>query len=159
MAIIRPGIPRGLVLLFAGAIVASLLISRHLWWARFAPQLWWLPIIAVIAGLAVPDWRAVRWAAGCLAALLLVNAALVAGGHFRWEIEATRKTYEQLAFLRDKGDVEVQFNYFREPFGERLKAAGVKFHAVRRFSGANPISLMSVDPGYPGEVRACIKGD
>jgi hypothetical protein len=161
IAMIRPGIPRGVVLLFAGAVVATLLISRHLWWARFAPQLWWLPIIAVIAGLAVPDWRAARWAAGCLAALLLVNAALVAGAHFRWEIEATRKTYEQLAFLRDKGDVEVNFpsQYFREPFGERLKAAGVKFHAVRRFSGPNPISLMSVAPGYPGEIRACLKED
>jgi hypothetical protein len=159
IATIRPGIPRGIVWLLVGTIIATLLISRHLWWARFAPQLWWLPIIAVIAGLSVPGWRAARWAAGGLAALLIVNAALVAGAHFCWEIEATQKTYEQLAFLRDKGDVEIDFQYFREPFGERLKTAGVKFHATRRLRGSNPISLMSVAPGYPGEVRACIKED
>ena len=156
-ASIRPGIPRGILWLAVGTILATLLISRHLWWARFAPQMWWLPIIAVLAGWSMPGWRPARWTAGGLALLLMLNAVLVAGAHFRWEIEATRKTYEQLAFLRDKGDVEVQFQYFREPFSERLKAAGVQFHAVRQLSGPKVISLMSVCPGYPGEVRACTK--
>lgn len=157
IAMIRPGIPRIIVVLFIGAILASLMISTHTWWARFAPHFWWLPIAAVIAGLAVPDWRFARWAAGGLAALMLVNATLVAYGHFRWEIEATRKTYEQLAFLRDKGDVEIDLQFFGEPFGERLKAGGVTFHATRRLQGKNPIELMSVAPGYPGAVRACVK--
>jgi hypothetical protein len=159
IAAIRPGIPRGIVLLSIATIIATLLISRHLWWARFAPQMWWLPIVAVVAGWSVPNWRAARWAASGLALLLMVNALLVAGAHFRWEIEATRKTCEQLALLRDKGDVEVQFNYFYEPFSERLKAAGVQFHGGRRLSGPDVISLMSVCPGYPGEVRARIPQD
>jgi hypothetical protein len=54
--------------------------------------------------------------------------------------------------------VEVDFAYFGESFGERLRAAGVRFRAVRRLQCANPIVLMSVAPGYPGAVRAGIQG-
>jgi hypothetical protein len=157
VALVRPGIPRKIVVLLAGAIILSLLVSTHTWWARYGPQLWWLPIVAVVAGLAVPGWRAAIWAARGLAAILLVNAILVAVAHFRWEIKATRTTHEQMALLRQKGEVEVDFQYFREPFGERLRAAGVTFRASRRLQCDNPMELMSVAPGYPGAVRACFK--
>ena len=60
-----------------------------------------------------------------------------------------------MAFLRQKGEIEVSMQYFGEPFGERLRAAGVTFHASRRLQGANQMELMSVAPGYPGAVRAC----
>ena len=151
-----PRLPRLVLLLFAGAIVASLLISKHTWWARFVPQLWWLPIFAVIAGLCHPRWRAARWTARGLAALLLVNAVLVAFAHFRWEIEATRTTREQMAFLRQQGEIEVAFHYFTVPFGERLRAAGVSFRPVRSLSCGQAMELMSVSPGYPFPVQACI---
>jgi hypothetical protein len=154
VVLIQPGIQRVIVILFVGTIIISLSISTHSWWARFGPQLWWLPIVSVIAGLAVPGWRAVRWAAWGLATLLLINAALVAYGHFRWEIEATRTTYEQLALLRQKTNVEVNMQFFGEPFGERLRTAGITFHATERLRGPNQMELMSVVPGYPGAVRA-----
>ena len=164
-ALVRPGVPRVVLLLFASTVIASLLISRHMWWARFGPQLWWLPVFAVIAGFRIPDWRAARWTASVLAGLLLVNAILVAFAHFHWEIEATRTTHEQMAFLRQQGEIEVDFHYFREPFGERLRAAGVSFHAapsnnptVQRLRCDNPMELMSVPPGYPFAVQACIHG-
>ena len=93
---------------------------------------------------------------GFLATLLLVNAALVGVAHFRWEFQSTRTTREQLAFLRQKGEVEVDFEYFVEPFGERLRAAGVAFHPSRRLHCDHPMELMSVATGYPGVVRACV---
>jgi hypothetical protein len=153
-ALVRPGIPRVIVILFVGTIFVSLLISVHTWWARFGPHLWWVPIIAVVAGLAVPGGRVVRWAAGSLATLLLINAVLVAVAHFRWEREATRTTYEQMAFLRQKGEIEVAFQYFGEAFGERLRAAGVTFRAVDWLPRDSSMELMSVTPGNPGAVRA-----
>ena len=156
IALVRPGVPREVVMLFSGAIVASLLISRHTWWARLGPQFWWLPIMAVIAGLSVPGLRAARGTARGLAALLLVNSTLVAFAHFRWESEATRTLSRQLAFLRQQGEVEADFGSFREPFGERLRAAGVTFRAVRQLECEDPIELMSVAPGYPGAVRVCV---
>jgi hypothetical protein len=206
VALVRPGIPREIVVLLVGAIVASLLVSVHTWWARYGPQLWWLPIIAVIAGLqrcvpvgsgSAPASGAVagalachseagneargsaapaatettgegagrntrgracsptRWAAWGLAALLLINAVLVGAAHFRWEMEATRTTHEQMALLRQKGEIEVNFQYFREPFGERLRAAGVTFRAVGKLPCDHPMELMSVVPGYPGTIPAC----
>jgi hypothetical protein len=91
-----------------------------------------------------------------LTTILLVNAVLVGVAHFQWEIEATHTTYEQMALLRQKGEVEVDFQYFREPFGERLRTAGVTFRAVRSLQCDDPMELMSVAPGYPGAVRVCI---
>jgi hypothetical protein len=155
VALVRPGVPREIVILLAGAVVASLLVGIHTWWARYGPQLWWLPIIAVITGFAVPGWRAVRWSAWGLAALLLVNAMLVGVAHFQWEIAATRATHEQMAILRSKRGVEVDLRYFGEPFGERLRAAGVAFRVTNRLQGSHPMELMSVAPGYPGAVRVC----
>jgi len=159
IAFFRRGIPRGIILLSIVTIIASLAISRHTWWARFAPQVWWLPIIAVIAGLAVRKRRILWWASAVLAAILLINAMLAAGVHFKWEIFATRKTYEQMAFLKDKGEVEVAFGYFREPFSERLKKGGVKFREVRGLRGDDVFELMSVMPEYPGSVRARISAE
>jgi hypothetical protein len=153
------GAPRGVTILFAGTIVASLLISTHTWWSRYGPQLWWLPIVAVVAGIAVTQRRATRWTAAGLATLLLVNAALVAFAHFRWEIEATRTVHRQLADLRQCGDVAVDFQSFSEPWSERLRAAGVAFRAVQQLSCDQPLELVSVAPGYPGAVRVCVHGD
>jgi 4-amino-4-deoxy-L-arabinose transferase-like glycosyltransferase len=156
IAVVRPGVPRMVALLFAGTILISLLISTHTWWARLGPQLWWLPVMAVIAGLAAPGWHAVRWTAWGLAALLLANAMLVAFAHFRWEIQATRTLHEQMASLRTKGVVNVNFHYFREPFGERLRTAGVSFRAVRNLQCDDPMELTSVAPGYPFAVQVCV---
>jgi hypothetical protein len=77
--------------------------------------------------------------------------------HFQWEFEATKTTNEQLSLLKEFNDVQVDFQYFREPFSERLHNAGVTFHITRHLQCDNPIELMSVAPGYPGAVRACIK--
>jgi len=155
-ALVRPGLPREIVVLFIVTVLGSLLVGLHMWWARYGPQLWWLPIMAVGAALAVPRWRAVHWSAWGLAILLLVNAVLVEARHFAWERQATRITYEQMALLRQKGEVEIDFQYFREPYGERLRAAGVAFRASRALHCAKPVELMSVPHGYPGAVRACI---
>jgi hypothetical protein len=156
VAIARPGLSREILILFIVTVAASLLVGLHLWWARYGPQLWWLPIMAIAAGLAVPGWRAVRWSAWGLAVLLLVNAVTLEARHFVWEWQATRTTYEQMAFLRQKGEIEVDLQYFKEPYGERLRAAGVSFKESRTLHCAKPMELMSITHGYPGVVRACV---
>ncbi len=156
--LIHPGrLPRTIPILFVCTIVGSLLVSKHTWWARYSPQLWWLPIGAVIAGLAPATWRTVRWASWALAAILLINGALIAVAHFQWEVEATQKTYEQLAMLRQKNDVQVDLAHFAEPYSERLRAGGVKFQTARFPPWTETIELMSVCPGNPGAVRAVVR--
>jgi len=63
---------------------------------------------------------------------------------------------QQIALLRQKGEVEIDFQYFLEPYEERLRAAGVAFRASRTLHCAKPMELMSVPHGYPGVVRACV---
>ena len=155
-ALIRPGLPREIVVLFVVTVAASVLVGLHLWWARYGPQVWWLPIMAILAGLSVPGWRAVRWSAWGLALLLLVNAVPIEARHFVWESQATRTMYRQIALLRQKGEAEIDLQYFREPYGERLRAAGVAFRESRTLHCAKPMELMSVPHGYPGAVRACL---
>jgi hypothetical protein len=157
--LIHPGrLPRVIPILLLCAIVGSLMVSKHTWWARYGPQLWWLPITAAIAGFAPSGWRAVRWASWGLAAILLINGVLIVVAHFQWEVEATHKTTEQIALLRQKSDVQINLAYFAEPYGERLRAAGVKFQAVNRLPrGTEVMELISVDPGYPGAVRAVVR--
>ncbi|HLP02606.1 MAG TPA: hypothetical protein VK163_11330 [Opitutaceae bacterium] len=112
----------------------------------------------MIAGLATQPRQAAHRLARILAALLLVNALLVASVHLRWEIEATRSLMKQLAQLRLQPGVEVDLQSFREPFAERLRAAGVTFHAVHDLECDRPLELVSVAPGYPGAVRVCVHG-
>jgi hypothetical protein len=152
----RPGPVRLAVLITAGTIVLSLLVSEHTWWARYGPQLWWIPVLAVIAGLLNVGPRAAGWSTWALATLLVVNTVPVAFVHFRWEADATRTTNEQLERLRGAAGVLADFQYFGEPFGMRLRNAGVAFTAVDRLPCETPIELMSVSPGYPMSVRVCL---
>ena len=149
--------PKLFIILLCTAIILSLLVSQHTWWARYGPQLWLLPVIAIIAGFIFSKNRFTFWFTRALAAILLINAILIAVVHFNWEVDATQTTNMQMSMLKQKGDVEIDFQYFREPFSERLKNAGVTFHAVHNFQCDKPIELMSVSPGYPGGVRACVK--
>jgi hypothetical protein len=145
------------LILSCSTIVLSVLISTHTWWARYGPQLWMLPVAVIIAGFTITNSRVIFWSTRILAAILLINATLIAVVHFSWEVDATKTTNEQLLMLKQSGNVEIDFQYFREPFSERLKNAGVTFHITRQLQCNNPIEIMSVSPGYPGGVRACVK--
>jgi len=156
VAFTKPKAPRLLLALGVGAIIASLLASVHTWWPRYGPQLWWLPILGILAGLCWRPGRPLRWVARVLTALLLVNAALIAFVHLRWEVSSTRALSAQLAELREQGQLEVDFEYFFEPVSRRLHQAGVDFVAVDELQCAEPIELMSVPAGYPMPVRVCV---
>ena len=157
LVLYKKGTQKLFFIFFCAAIILSLLVSPHTWWARYGPQLWLLPIVAISAGFFFNYNRIVFWLARILAAILLINAILISVVHFSWEIDATQTTNAQLSMLKQSGDVAIDFQYFREPFGERLHNAGVTFHAVNNFHCDKPMELMSVSPGYPCAVRACIK--
>jgi hypothetical protein len=147
---------RAWIWIASGAIVSSLFISEHTWWARYGPQLWWIPLVAMIAGFLAENLRVARTLAAVISALLVINLIPLAFVHYRWEVDATRVTRRQLALLKERGPVDIDFQYFGEPFGERLKAGGVTFRAVQKLDCSGPLELMSVSPGYPCAVRACV---
>lgn len=141
---------RWLLGLAAGAIIASLLISRALWWPRYGPQLWLLPILPVILIFGAERSRGQVRVAWVLTALLIVNAGVVGWVRFRWETAATLCLRGQLAEMRESGlTYDVSTRYFSASADERLTEAGVKFHDVGDKRGADWKELMSVVEGYP----------
>jgi hypothetical protein len=144
-----------LVLMLAGlTIVASLQVSVHMWWPRFGPQLWLLPILPAI--FVFWDTRSSRAAgvAWLLMLLLLVNASIVAGVRMTWETKASEKLRQQLTGLRQSGsEIEICFNNFPRAGEERLKAWGISYQEKTRKELPDGTELMSVVEGYPGAVQ------
>ncbi len=150
----QSGAARWIMLLAGLTIVGSLLVSVHMWWPRFGPQLWLLPILpAVLVFWDGQSRRAVGWA-WLLMALLLLNASLVAGVHLAWETKASLKLRRQLTELRQSGkEIEVCFNRFGRSGEERLKTWGVPYQEKSLKEIHNGTELMSVVEGYPGAVQ------
>jgi hypothetical protein len=136
--------------LIAGAIVGSLVISAALWWPRYGPQLWLLPVIPLIFVFGSARPRGQVTAAWILAGLLIANAGIVGAVRFRWETRASLRLRRQLTEMRESGQAyDVSTRYFTLSADERLAEAGVKFNDVGDKRGKDWTELTSVVEGYP----------
>jgi hypothetical protein len=114
-------------------------------------------MFALILGYFNEGSKLIRSITYILTFILMLNIIPIFAVHFKWEVDATNTTNKQLNELKHFDNIEIDFQYFEEPFGERLKAGGVKFIPSQNFQCKEPVELMSVSPGYPCAVRACIK--
>ncbi len=136
--------------LICGTIIGSLLISPALWWPRYGPQLWLLPIVPLIFAFGGERRRGPELAAWVLAGLLIANAAIVGWVRFQWETEASLRLRGQLAEMKDSGQTyEVSTGYFTATAHERLSEAGVRFDDVGNQRHPDWKELTSVVEGYP----------
>jgi len=150
----QPGRGRWVALLVALTTVSSLVFTRHLWWPRYGPQFWLLPIVPVLFVFAGTTSRWAHRVAWALTVLLVVNAAIVAGVRMKWETLATLTLRRQLTELSQPGvEIEISPQYFEIGVPERLKAWGVHFQTRPRNAIRNGEILMSVVDRYPGAVR------
>lgn len=143
-----------LLVLMALTIVASLSVSRHLWWPRYGPQFWLLPIISVAFAFRQDVCRYRLILSRIVFCLLIANAAIVAAVRLCWETKASITLRHQLREMRKPGcEYEVQTNSFSDSTNVRLIEAGVKFHdvGVRRLPDSQ--ELMSVVEKYPEPVH------
>ena len=145
---------RWMLLIMWAAVAASLLISHQLWWPRYGPQLWFLPILPLVFTF---RYATERWRLGfayALLFLLLVNAAVVAWVRFDWEIRASLRLREELRAMRESNLVyDVRMRYFAEPVGQRLTDAGVRFNDVGKAKIPGSKILTSVVESYPMPVE------
>ena len=149
----RPGL-RILLIIGYVTLTASLLVSIHLWWARYGPQLWWLPMIPILAAFYLSRSRAQVVVAWGLVGILTVNALIVAAVRMHWEVHATRTLNRQLTAIQASGSpIDIDFQYFGEPVGERLKTWGISFNPVREDEIRDGRELISVVNGYPGGIH------
>lgn len=127
-------IRRSALLLFvAGCLLVSVFANPEAWWARYAPQLWLLPIFLGAAG-------AQKKRAALLAAALSVNVVFITNEYLRHNIGATTHVLEQLDSLAGS-EILVQFNGF-EADAIRLKEHRVSFREVKELFCAIPTPLV-----------------
>jgi hypothetical protein len=157
--------PTAALVFVGGAIVLSLLVSTHTWWARYGPHLWWLPILPIAAALRLEGWPRLKLAAAALAVVLLANTLVLSVVHMRWEWTCTQALRRQLLDLRQAGPLSVDLQYFDVPVAERFETAGVsfegrslQFRGVPKYECApeRQLTLMSVCRGYPDWVSVCL---
>jgi hypothetical protein len=129
-------------------VVASTVINPEGWWARYVPQLWWLPWIAILGVVLAGGTRAPRVLASIAALVLIADAALVGGaavGHAYFYTERQRAQIAALAAgqVREEGPYSIYFGPF-EGIAHRYSAAGIRFVRVEsaaELACANPENL------------------
>lgn len=142
------------LLLASATIIASLLLSRHSWWPRYGPQLWFLPIVPLIFALQENTPRPQVRLAWALCAVLLVDAAVVAAVRFTWETRASLTLGHQLRDLSNSGQqYEFSTRYFGDSARERLTEAHVHFRDLGMAKLPKGHELESVVQGYPDAIR------
>ena len=151
---------RWALLLISGTIVVSLLISVHLWWPRYGPQLWLLPIVPMVLAFGAERSRLQVGASWALLVLLLVNASIVAAVRFHWETTASLTLRGQLRELRESGkEYEFYTGAFDDATKVRLAEAGVLFRDLGSKPFQDGHELMSVVEGYPRAIRYRLVGE
>jgi hypothetical protein len=144
----------------AGAIIASLLISVHLWWPRYGPQLWLLPIVPIVLAFRAERSKLQVGASWALLVLLLANASIVAAVRLHWETTASLTLRRQLQELRESGkEYEFYTGFFDEATKERLAEAGVRYRDLGTKKIPDGQELMSVVEGYPFPIRYRLVGE
>jgi hypothetical protein len=128
----------------AAGLVATALVNPHAWWARYAPQVWLVPIVLALGA----STRAGGRAAVALAAATFLTAAVDAGVVGTNAIRRGRKhsaaLQAQLASLaREPVPVAVRFGPSFESHRQRLRDAGVRFVEADPLPCARPETLDS----------------
>jgi hypothetical protein len=142
-------------ILTLAAVITTLLLNKHLWWARFAPQIWWLPIIPILFSFCSPLGKLHTITIWTLATLIVLNGLIVLCVHLNWETNSSVHLRKQLTELKQNNKtIEVNFEYFKRATEERLTKWGVKYIEVtdREIKQGKYNELISVVEGYPGAV-------
>jgi hypothetical protein len=150
----REASARWALLLVCVTIAGSLLISRHLWWPRYGPQMWFLPLAPMIAALQSKSSRPQRIVAWTIGVLLLLNALIVAGVRMQWETTHSMALREQLKQMRDsRRDYRVSTRYFSESARVRLSEASIRYQDLGMQKLPEGKELVSVVEHYPDPTR------
>jgi hypothetical protein len=107
-------------------IIGSVLPVFACWWARYAPQVWLIPLVALAplgGAIEKPNLHRLSW---LVLLILSANVGGIAGVNFRANLNATRETAESLDDLRSYAPLRIAFGIFRSN-RFRLQEAGIPF--------------------------------
>jgi 4-amino-4-deoxy-L-arabinose transferase-like glycosyltransferase len=143
--------------LAAGTIFLSAIINPEAWWARYAPQLWAIPIIAAMGALAARNIY-IKIGGWLIAGLLIFNIALVALPYTVGNYYSSAAWREMLDELKASNEpLTIYFGEFRSKRAQ-LAEQGIKYIEIR-YNHALPeggIEMAPVDRSVPLMRNACI---
>lgn len=136
-------------LLLMGVLVGSALTNPEAWWARLAPQLWLMPVVAIIVYLRE---RGLLRALGALLVIVLAaNIGLIAIRYVPASVERSRQLHARLAELAHVGEVvAVRFRTARSS-GVRLDNSGVPYIETGELLCAEPEPI-ALSPQYGASI-------
>lgn len=99
---LRLSISRVLLTLGVLAILlASVFINSAAWWARYVPQLWFVPVVCALLGFSFERKKAIAACSWVLVAVLAVNALSVACAYVSLQYDWNRTLKSQLETVRN----------------------------------------------------------
>jgi hypothetical protein len=127
-------------------IVCSALVNPEAWWARYVPQLWLLPVLCAMLGLAINN-RPQRILGLAIVLALCLNLYLVSGAYFHQQRQDNAIIKNQLAAMRAAHHVLVSF---RSDYSNRVRLteAGVHYREVASLAGPGVQTLDYSDTTY-----------
>jgi hypothetical protein len=131
----------------AGGTILGILLSACLnseaWWARYVPQIWLIPIVALVAGFSAAGNRWLSYASYGVVAALFVNILVIATPYVVYQTRTSRALHQQLAELAARrSPVPISFEYFLSN-RVRLREAGVDYKEVGRARCVDSVNLVS----------------
>jgi 4-amino-4-deoxy-L-arabinose transferase-like glycosyltransferase len=130
------------LLVAAGLCVVATVVVPTSFVARFAPQLWLVPVLVLAAALVEPTRGWWRTAAVVVLCLLTVNAVGVGIATARWQVKTSDRQIASLDRLRRQpGVLDTQVRVWRHVTAAKLADAGVRYRLVRAVTCDRPFLL------------------
>lgn len=134
-------------------ILVSIMVNSASWWARFAPQIWLLPLIPVGLAFTSKRGRGLHIFAWVTVLVLVVNIGLVAGVNFTCQIGHTEFIKYQLATIREKSyqqPVQVAFNLYSMN-KMRFDEWGIRYQTADEIKGCSESLKL-----YASDTKICL---
>jgi hypothetical protein len=126
---------------FIIVVMISGVVNPEVWWARYAPQLWMLPLLVAIAVIYLEETEWMRKLSKAMVALIALNLIITSSAYALHQVEANRTLKGQLRTLANsRKPVIVDFNSFTSN-RVRFKEVGIKFKEVESLPGTATIRL------------------
>jgi hypothetical protein len=116
-------------LFMTGVVGLTVLVNPEAWWARYAPQLWLVPIFITAVG-ALSEARALRWASYTTILVLAADCLLVTGVHSQALYRKTARLRQQLAEIATAPPPTTVYFANFEATRVRFDERGVQYVAV-----------------------------
>jgi hypothetical protein len=120
------------LLLLLTAILASVVSNPEAWWARFVPQLWLVPLLAILLIVTVTPRGKLHRLSSIVVVILCINQLLITPPYFGGAIARSALQGQQLSQLKNSGKrIIVMFNRFVS-VESRFREWGIVYQSVDR---------------------------